>query len=70
MSILYNTLGGIYTYVVALLTSEVGWHNAKNGTEQSYIDSMNAAAPSWLLVVILGTLLIKPPLVHGLVAER
>ena len=28
-----------------------------NGTEQSYIDTMNASAPSWLLVVIIaGTL--------------
>ena len=23
----------------------------KNGTEQSYIDTMNASAPSWLLVL-------------------
>ena len=36
-----------------------GWASTmlKNGTEQSYIDTMNASAPSWLLVVIIaGTL--------------
>ena len=36
-----------------------GWASTmlNNGTEQSYIDTMNASAPSWLLVVIIaGTL--------------
>ena len=31
----------------------------ENGTEQSYIDTMSASAPSWLLaVIIVGTLVI------------
>lgn len=31
----------------------------ENGTEQSYIDTMSASAPSWLLAVIMiGTLAI------------
>lgn len=38
-----------------------GWAGTmlQNGTDQSYIDAMNSAAPSWLLaVIIIGTLLI------------
>lgn len=52
------SLGGIYTYVVFFLDPD-GWASTmlNNGTEQSYIDTMNASAPSWLLVVIIaGTL--------------
>lgn len=57
-SYMLMSLGGIFTYVVYFVDPE-GWAGTmlKNGTEQSYIDAMNAAAPSWLLVVIiLGTL--------------
>ena len=60
LSYMVMSLGGIYTYVVYFIDPE-GWAviMLKNGTEQSYIDAMNTAAPSWLLVVIvLGTLLI------------
>lgn len=45
-------------YVVFFLDPD-GWASTmlNNGTEQSYIDTMNASAPSWLLVVIIaGTL--------------
>ena len=38
-----------------------GWASTmlENGTEQSYIDTMSASAPSWLLaVIIVGTLVI------------
>ena len=57
-SYMLMSLGGVFTYVVYFIDPE-GWAGTmlKNGTEQSYIDAMNAAAPSWLLVVIiLGTL--------------
>lgn len=60
LSYMLMSLGGIYTYVVYFIDPE-GWAGTmlKNGTEQSYIDAMNAAAPSWLLaVIILGTLTI------------
>lgn len=60
VSYMLMSLGGIYTYVVYFIDPE-GWAGTmlKNGTEQSYIDAMNAAAPSWLLaVIILGTLAI------------
>ena len=58
LSYMLISLGGIYTYVVFFLDPD-GWASTmlKNGTEQSYIDTMNASAPSWLLVVIIvGTL--------------
>ena len=54
------SLGGIYTYVVFFIDPE-GWASTmlENGTEQSYIDTMSASAPSWLLaVIIVGTLVI------------
>lgn len=60
LSYMLMSLGGVYTYVVYFIDPE-GWAGTmlKNGTEQSYIDAMNAAAPSWLLaVIILGTLVI------------
>lgn len=60
LSYMLMSLGGVFTYVVFFVDPQ-GWAGTmlKNGTEQSYIDAMNAAAPSWLLVVIiLGTLLI------------
>lgn len=60
LSYMIMSLGGVYTYVVYFIDPE-GWAGTmlKNGTEQSYIDAMNAAAPSWLLaVIILGTLVI------------
>lgn len=58
LSYMIMSLGSVYTYVVYFIDPE-GWAGTmlKNGTEQSYIDAMNAAAPSWLLaVIILGTL--------------
>lgn len=58
LSYLLMSLGGVYTYVIYFVDPE-GWAGTmlKNGTEQSYIDAMNTAAPSWLLaVIILGTL--------------
>ena len=59
LSYMLISLGGIYTYVVFFIDPE-GWpHHAENGTEQSYIDTMSASAPSWLLaVIIVGTLVI------------
>ncbi len=54
------SLGGVFTYVVFFVDPQ-GWTGAmlKNGTEQSYIDAMSTAAPSWLpVVIILGTLLV------------
>lgn len=60
LSYLLISLGGVYTYVIYYIDPE-GWAGTmlKNGTEQSYIDTMNAAAPSWLLaIIILGTLVI------------
>lgn len=60
LSYMVMSLGGVFTYVVFFIDPE-GWAGTmlKNGTEQSYIDTMSASAPSWLLaVIILGTLLI------------
>lgn len=60
LSYMVMSLGGVFTYVVFFVDPE-GWAGTmlKNGTEQSYIDTMNASAPSWLLaVIILGTLLV------------
>ncbi len=60
LSYMLMSLGGVFTYVVFFVDPQ-GWAGTmlKNGTEQSYIDEMSGAAPSWLLVVIiLGTLLI------------
>ena len=54
------SLGGVYTYVVFFIDPQ-GWASTmlENGTEQSYIDTMSASAPSWLLAVIMiGTLAI------------
>lgn len=60
VSYMLMSLGSVYTYVVYFIDPK-GWAGTmlKNGTEQSYIDAMNAAAPSWLLaVILLGTLII------------
>ena len=57
LSYMLISLGGIYTYVVFFIDPE-GWASTmlENGTEQSYIDTMSASAPSWLLaVIIVGT---------------
>ena len=57
---LLMSLGGVYTYVVFFIYPQ-GWASTmlENGTEQSYIDTMSASAPSWLLaVIIIGTLAI------------
>ena len=54
LSYMLISLGGIYTYVVFFIDPE-GWASTMldNGTEQSYIDTMSASAPSWLLAVML-----------------
>jgi energy-coupling factor transport system substrate-specific component len=60
LSYMLLSLGAIFTYVLFFVDPE-GWTGTmlKNGTEQSYIDTMNASAPSWLLaVIIFGTLLV------------
>ena len=60
LSYMLISLGGIYTYVVFFIDPE-GWASTmlENGTEQSYIDTMSASAPSWLLaVIVVGTLVI------------
>ena len=60
LSYMLMSLGGVYTYVVFFIDPQ-GWANTmlENGTEQSYIDTMSASAPSWLLaVIIIGTLAI------------
>lgn len=60
LSYILMSLGGVYTYVVFFIDPQ-GWASTmlENGTEQSYIDTMSASAPSWLLAVIMiGTLAI------------
>ena len=60
LSYMLMSLGGVYTYVVFFIDAQ-GWASTmlENGTEQSYIDTMSASAPSWLLaVIIIGTLAI------------
>ena len=60
LSYMLMSLGSVYTYVV-FFTDPQGWASTmlENGTEQSYIDTMSASAPSWLLaVIIIGTLAI------------
>lgn len=60
LSYMLMSLGGVYTYVVFFIDPQ-GWASTmlENGTEQSYIDTMSASAPSLLLaVIIIGTLAI------------
>lgn len=60
ISYMLLSLGSVFTYVIFFIDPE-GWAGTmlKNGTEQSYIDTMNNAAPTWLLpVIIIGTLII------------
>ena len=60
LSYLLLSLGGTGSYLVFFADPE-GWASTmlNNGTEQSYIDTMNASAPSWLLaVIVVGTLVI------------
>lgn len=60
LSYMLMSLGGVFTYVIYFADPR-GWAGTmlQNGTDQSYIDAMNSAAPSWLLaVIIIGTLLI------------
>ena len=60
LSYILMSLGGVYTYVVFFIDPQ-GWASTmlENGTEQTYIDTMSASAPSWLLaVIIIGTLAI------------
>ena len=54
LSYMLMSLGGVYTYVVFFIDPQ-GWASTmlENGTEQSYIDTMSASAPSWLLAVIM-----------------
>ena len=54
LSYILMSLGGVYTYVVFFIDPQ-GWASTmlENGTEQSYIDTMSASAPSWLLAVII-----------------
>lgn len=58
LSYMLLCLGATGSYIVYFIDPE-GWAASmlKNGTEQSYINTMNASAPSWLLAVIIaGTL--------------
>ena len=60
MGIIADLVAGVYTYAVFFIDPQ-GWASTmlENGTEQSYIDTMSASAPSWLLaVIIIGTLAI------------
>ena len=60
LSYMLMSLGSVYTYVGFFIDPQ-GWASTmlENGTEQSYIDTMSASAPSWLLaVIIIGTLAI------------
>ena len=60
LSYMLMSLGSVYTYVVFFIDPQ-GWASTmlENGTEQTYIDTMSASAPSWLLaVIIIGTLAI------------
>ena len=60
LSYMLMSLGGVFTYVVFFIDPQ-GWASTmlENGTEQSYIDTMSASAPSGLLaVIIIGTLAI------------
>ena len=60
LSYMLMSLGSVYTYVVFFIDPQ-GWASTmlENGTEQSYIYTMSASAPSWLLAVIMiGTLAI------------
>ena len=52
LSYMLMSLGSVYTYVVFFIDPQ-GWASTmlENGTEQSYIDTMSASAPSWLLAV-------------------
>lgn len=54
LSYMLMSLGSVYTYVVFFIDPQ-GWASTmlENGTEQSYIDTMSASAPSWLLAVII-----------------
>lgn len=60
VSYMLLSLGAVFTYVIFFIDPE-GWAGTmlKNGTEQSYIDTMSNAASTWLLpVIIIGTLII------------
>ena len=49
LSYMLMSLGGVYTYVVYFIDPQ-GWASTmlETCTEQSYIDTMSASAPSWL----------------------
>ena len=55
-----NKAVNLLSYMLIFIDPQ-GWASTmlENGTEQSYIDTMSASAPSWLLaVIIIGTLAI------------
>ncbi len=61
ISYMILSLSGVYTYILFFIDPE-GWAGTmlKNGTEQAYIDTMNASAYSWLLyVIIFGTIVVS-----------
>lgn len=61
ISYMLLSLGSVFTYVIFFIDPE-GWAGTmlRNGTEQSYIDTMSASAPAWLLpLIIIGTLIIS-----------
>lgn len=61
ISYMILSLSGVYTYIIFFIDPE-GWAGTmlKNGTEQAYIDTMNASAYSWLLyVIIFGTIVVS-----------
>lgn len=61
ISYMILSLSGVYTYILFFIDPE-GWTGTmlKNGTEQAYIDTMNASAYSWLLyVIIFGTIVVS-----------
>ena len=60
ISYIIMSLGGVFTYIIFFIDPE-GWAGSmlKNGTEQSYIDTMNASASSWLIyIIIFGTIIV------------
>lgn len=59
-SYIIMSLGAVGTYVVFFINPAAWAHTMlKKGTEQTYINTMTANAPKWLLVVIiLGTIVV------------
>jgi len=60
LSYMLFSLSSVYTYLIFFINPE-GWTRAmlKNGTDPSYIETMNTSAASWMPAVIVGgTLLV------------